>query len=624
MKSFRSTSLFLAFVSLQVLACGGSDYDDSQPSGSDTREGDGVPAGGSGGSAGSAGSAGEAGAAGAAAAGGDTDGGVPDSQPDAELPPDGDAGPDAEPCPDGFEDCDGDPLNGCETDLRTDADNCGACGSTCPSGNGTPSCVSSACAIECDDGWEDCNGDVADGCETEVSQDVANCGTCGNACPVGGHGAATCAAGSCGVECDAGWGNCDGSPGNGCEVDLNDTLDHCGACGHACPSLANATSSCASGTCGFTCDPGWEDCNGAAADGCEVDLMSDVDHCGGCGEACGTANGIASCSGGDCSIQCDAGFADCNGDNGDGCEVDLQSDPANCGVCGHGCGGGTCGEGLCEAWEIASPGTTLIRLATNDTHVYWTEFAGIHRVPKPGGTAEKLASGGNYVGLTTDDTHAYWTVFSTGPGRVGRVPLAGGNPVTLVNNVPKSSDIRVTDTTVYWMHENGIDAKPKSGMGFVSHVAQTDGVPWAMEVDGGSIFYLERAQPAGSLKRVFLSNPLHPVTLVTGLVEPYGLALDDTHAYFTDKGEGVVWRVEKDGSNPQQIYTTPKVPTGIAVDEEHYYVGLADRVVQRAKDGAGTSLIRRADASKTGWIIQDDGVLYWIESGTNKIYAMVI
>ncbi len=45
-------------------------------------------------------------------------------------------------------------------DLTSDNLNCGACGTACSSNE---SCYSSACS--CDTGFEDCNGNPADGCE---------------------------------------------------------------------------------------------------------------------------------------------------------------------------------------------------------------------------------------------------------------------------------------------------------------------------------------------------------------------------------------------------------------------------------------------------------------------------
>ena len=57
---------------------------------------------------------------------------------------------------------------------------------------------------------------------------------------------AACSAGGCVVaRCNAGFGDCDGNAANGCEVDLRVTAAHCGGCGAAC-ALPNATPACAS------------------------------------------------------------------------------------------------------------------------------------------------------------------------------------------------------------------------------------------------------------------------------------------------------------------------------------------------------------------------------------------
>ncbi len=51
----------------------------------------------------------------------------------------------------------------------------------------------------------------------------------------------------------------------------------------------------------------------------------------------------------DFSMLCARGFADCNGDQLDGCETDLN-DPMNCGMCGNACGAGLlCSSNLCRA-----------------------------------------------------------------------------------------------------------------------------------------------------------------------------------------------------------------------------------------------------------------------------------
>jgi hypothetical protein len=81
----------------------------------------------------------------------------------------------------------------------------------------------------------------ADGCEIDLNSDVRNCGRCGTRCPDGINARAACLAGSCGVACVVGAGDCDGNPANGCETRLNESNTHCGACGMACPAGQRCT-----------------------------------------------------------------------------------------------------------------------------------------------------------------------------------------------------------------------------------------------------------------------------------------------------------------------------------------------------------------------------------------------
>jgi hypothetical protein len=56
------------------------------------------------------------------------------------------------------------------------------------------------------------------------------------------------------------------------------------------------------------------------------------------------------CASGSCLIVvCDTGYADCDGIAANGCEVDTSMDDANCGGCGQACGSGqTCAGGVCQ------------------------------------------------------------------------------------------------------------------------------------------------------------------------------------------------------------------------------------------------------------------------------------
>jgi len=89
-------------------------------------------------------------------------------------------------CMPGTQDCDGDPLNGCEVDIQRDPDFCGGCDvEPCEVDHGTPGCTNGRCTVfSCSIGFRDCNENPADGCETELGTDE-NCSGCGDACASG-------------------------------------------------------------------------------------------------------------------------------------------------------------------------------------------------------------------------------------------------------------------------------------------------------------------------------------------------------------------------------------------------------------------------------------------------------
>jgi len=263
-------------------------------------------------------------------------------------------------CDAGFEDCNGVVIDGCEASLDTSATNCGACDNACPAPvNADPACSAGTCSFTCSAGFSDCDNDASNGCELPTSADVQNCGGCGVVCATP-NGTPGCSAGTCVVEfCDAGFGNCDGQAANGCEVNTQASPIHCGACDNACTSPPNAAGVCAMGACTYGCFAGFGDCDGQAANGCEVNIASDAQSCGFCGNACVTPNATPMCAGGACGVAaCDAGFGDCDLVAANGCEVDITSNVQSCGACGNACSlpnatpmcsGGACGVASCNA-----------------------------------------------------------------------------------------------------------------------------------------------------------------------------------------------------------------------------------------------------------------------------------
>ena len=67
-------------------------------------------------------------------------------------------------CEQGIGDCDGDLINGCETDIQTSNDHCGGCNNTCEVIYGKVACEDSQCAVMCDVGW------TGDACDEDVDE----------------------------------------------------------------------------------------------------------------------------------------------------------------------------------------------------------------------------------------------------------------------------------------------------------------------------------------------------------------------------------------------------------------------------------------------------------------------
>lgn len=141
-------------------------------------------------------------------------------------------------------------------------------------------CTGGGCKLTCDGSYGNCDADLCkNGCETDLRADPLNCGACGQTCAAN----QTCENGTC--LCPAGTTRC----GKRC-VDLNVDPNYCGVCGNACPGAqddsANGTPTCTNGSCGYLCYAGFANCDNRIDNGCEAKIASDPLHCGSCATKC--------------------------------------------------------------------------------------------------------------------------------------------------------------------------------------------------------------------------------------------------------------------------------------------------------------------------------------------------
>jgi hypothetical protein len=465
----------------------------------------------------------------------------------------------------------------------------------------------------------------------------------GSVTPVGQGGAVTSTGGR-GVDagpCEDGRVQCS----DGSCADLATDANHCGSCDQACDALGTDTRACEKGVCRPKCDAAHRDCNGDGRDGCEVDVASDPDNCGGCGQVCSSARvRQRQCIDSVCRPACRGEYGDCSTPAAfpdDGCEMPLDQS-ANCGRCGHDCLGGQCGAYRCLAVEVASGLHEPTSVAVHDTFVHWTES------PSAGTTTasvySKSLTGGPAVVLSEENPRyaiaagqfLYWSVsVSTAARAVRRRDVTGMTVETVVSSANVAFPRALVEAAGYLYFVDGPSfpsgGNPPNAVRRVSLslplpatpepvVSSATWAPFGIRADATHLYIA-----ALPLLRVPLAGG-NPATLRPQSSGDGTFAIDDTHVYFS---HGELRRILKAGGGTEEIVSpdTPNENT-IEVDESFVYYATASGIFRVPKAG-GTPSPLSTDVSAVSDLVLHGGVLYWTNRGaagtaTGSVYRIAL
>jgi hypothetical protein len=295
--------------------------------------------------------------------------------------------------------------------------------------------------------------------------------------------------------------------------------------------------------------------------------------------------------GGTCQPRdpCPPRLAMCGGPT---CAVVLSSDQNNCSACGRSCHGSECQDSECQPIVLARDLQFQNRrtVFVNEEGVFWATSDGtVTRLPfEPGAAPIPVATGqGQIDGIVADGDFVYLLIWA---GRCGsaeclrRVPLVPGRfPETNLTDVGgQPGEIAIDPDAVYWFDSTG----------------------------GGSILRLAKADAS-----------VRPQIIAMGQGFPRGLALDETHVYWTTQTgtEGLVKRARKDGTSlaPEHLAAGLQDPIGVALNSHYVYWADAQLGVVQAtpKEGGGKVVTLAAGQTSPVTVAADEVNVYWGFSG---------
>jgi len=447
-------------------------------------------------------------------------------------------------------------------------------------------CHSGACAGVCAPGASRCFGLEAQTCQpdgqwltSQVCEFVCSNSVCSGLCSPGS------------VQCDG------------------QNLQQCSGAGQwqtieVCPFA------CAQSGCTGVCSPGQQKCSGLTVQQCDASgQWADVQTC-----AAGP-HSFASCSNGACGTNCISGYGDCDGDAANGCEVNLVSNDApsvNCGQCGHSCAGGWCMNSKCSSVYLATDsnavldvqadsdyvyygvqygrlmkvsvnggapvqlaqtdGLNSMKLAIDTNYVYWTTSSSyVRRIAKTGGAVATLTSGaGKAHEIVVDDMYAYFA--SHGSGTIQKVPLSGGTLQTIGAGAPNGLALDPAQDAIVWTDVDSV--RGHSLMSSASWtVASGQSTPKGIVVDQAVLYWVN----AGTQKAVMKSGAVLALDAASGPI-----ALDAGYVYWTNDAAGAIKRVPREGG-AIEVVATGGPYSSIAVDSQVVYFGASSVVGKIAK-----------------------------------------
>ena len=227
---------------------------------------------------------------------------------------------------------------------------------------------------------------------------------------------------------------------------------------------------------------------------------------------------------------------------------------------------------------VASPTSDAVSVRLNGGppggNVYWMNDvpgpdAYIASAPLDGQAAVTRPLLADSHALAVDATHVYFAIGNA----IGRANLDGSgvNPAFIAGLGSPARGIAVDGRHIYWSEGNAIRrANIDDGSGAQNVVTALVEQPFGLDVDDTHLFWAHNAGVGRADLDTFTPNP----GFITGAGQTFGVAVNSTHVYYSNFGNGDIGRTLLDGTSPQDPYINGSATSGtyaVAVDDTHLY-----------------------------------------------------
>jgi hypothetical protein len=359
---------------------------------------------------------------------------------------------------------------------------------------------------------------VSDGCEVDLDQNTAHCGACNKQCGTA-NGTSSCSDGVCSIQCNSGWGDCDGVNTNGCETNLATTKLHCGTCGHNCLGGTCASSYCTAWTLATTT-------NYASRIAVNATHVYFTDKTGVYRVPLG---------GGVPQFLVASSQATSTAIDSTNVYWVTYKNTLDNGVYRAPLAGGV-------AYTIQDGIGTPNDVALDSSFAYWSYEGGIRRRPKSSTGVTNVLSGIEVGGIDLDQDNVYFFV-DDALGKVAWVPKTGGSVTDLNTNQNRPTDIAVDDEWVYFpLFGGGIVKKVrKSGTG-TTVLASGYSSPVRLDLDDTHVFFTDSN---GGLVVQMPKNYGTAVVRHSATEYPYDIKVSNGIVYWAGIGDKTIMAMVK-------------------------------------------------------------------------------